>query len=420
MYKLIKKYRTHLKSGALFISSVSFTTVVSVIAGFLVLRWVGPEEMGVWQLLLLINSYGLFGGLGITTGLARELPFLLGKGDNKLAFRLASTSKAFSLFCSFLTLFVLIIFLVYYIFIQKDKIFIITFTTIMLMLSISFYKDYVLTLFRSNTAFQKLSTSFLIQGIISIFLLPLIYLFKYKGYLIYNLLNAIISFVLLLRINPIRVKSKFITKNFILLFKTGMPLFLMGYFYSISRTFIKFAILHYGGIYLLGIFAPVFAIRNGISILPKSIAQFIYPKLTFKLGKTNNPKVLWPPVRNISLALLFSLILLSMPLYIYIPEILNYFFPDYSSSLLPCRFALLSGIIYSSFIGITALNSIKGYKERFFISTFYLILSLITPFLIPYFFENKIVGLAWAIIITDLLYFIAAYIITRNRLLKGS
>lgn len=408
------------KSGLFYTLSSLFTTLVNIVAGFLVLRWVGPEQIGVWQMLLIINSYALIGNLGITMGLSRELPFLMGKGEQGEAYSLAETTKAYTLFCAAITLIILFVLNIVFWLSGKDLIFILSFTTIMFILSINFYKDYILTLFRTNKAFSKLSVSYFIQGTLFIVLLPIIYIYKFEGYLAYNLSTALISLLLLLKINPIKVAAKFNFKKFILLFKTGMPLFIMAYLYGVSKTFIKFAILHYGGIIMLGLFAPVFAIRNGINMLPKIIAQYIYPKLSHKYGATGDSSLLWKPVRNISFLLLISLGIAVLPVYYFMPDIISNFFPKYMESVFPARMALLSGVIFGSYIGVVSLNSVKGYKERLIITISYISLSLLLPFTLPFFIEDKIKALAWAILLIDVFYFIIAYTLTRRKLLSNA
>jgi O-antigen/teichoic acid export membrane protein len=418
LIEFLKKYKQHLKSGLLYISSVSLSTFVNILAGFLVLRWVGPEEMGIWQLLLIINTYALIANLGLNSGLAREFPYLLGKGEKEKSYFLVATVKSYSIFTVIITIICWLVLLVFFYFTGRNTIFLVSFSTIMFMLGINFYKDYVLTLFRTNVGFLKLSKSLLIQSLVCVILLPLIIFYKYYGYLLYNILTSIVSLGLLMLINPVRIKGNFRFSDFKLLFKTGMPLFLMAYLYGVSKTFIKFAVLHFGGILMLGLFAPVFAIRNGISILPKAISQYIYPKFTYKIGETNNPSLLWKPVKNISFILLISFGLLVLPIYYFMPELLSIFFPKYIDSLFACRMALLSGVIYSSFVGITSLNSIKGYRERIIISGLYIGFSAFLPFVLPIFFAQKIVGLAWSMLIIDSLYFITAYCITKKKLLN--
>lgn len=417
MLPLLKKYSGHLKSGIYFTGSSLFTIFVNIISGFLVLRWVGPEEMGIWQALLIINTYALFGNLGITTGLAREFPYLLGKGEESNALSLASTTKAYSIFCSLITLVITFMGIIYLYLVGNDLIFIVSFAAILLMLSINFYRDYILTLFRTNEAFHELSKVNLFLGISSVLLLPIIFYFHYIGYVLYNVITTFFSFSILFWILPVKVVNKFEWTNFILLLKTGFPLFIMSYLYGISKSFVKFAILHFGGISLLGLFAPVFAIRMGINVLPKIISQYLYPKFTFKLGATNNPSILWKPVRNISFILLISFLIIIIPIYYYMPFFLNTFFPKYVESLFACRMALLSGVIFGSFIGVFTLNSVKGYKERFIITISYLIISAVFPFVLPLIINDNVAGIAWAILLIDSLYFVIAYFVTRKKLL---
>jgi O-antigen/teichoic acid export membrane protein len=410
-----------IKSGVFYTASSLLTTIVNIAAGFLVLRWVGPEEMGVWQALLIINTYAVIGNLGVTTGLAREFPFLLGKGEKDHALVLASTAKAYTFFCALISFIVLGIALAYFLFINpKGLTFILSFIAVILILTINFYKDYLITLFRTNKAFDKLSITYLIQAVISIALLFLIYKFHYYGFILYNVLITIISLVLLLLITPFKVDLKFNFKDFILLVKTGLPLFIMSYLFGVSKSFIKFAILYFGGIQMLGLFAPVFAIRNGINTLPKIISQYLYPRFSFKLGATGDSTLLWRPVRNISFLLLTCLFFAILPIYYFMPELIETFFPKYTESIFASRLALVSGVFFGSFIGVFVLNSVKGYKERLIITISYIAFSIVLPFALPFFFSNKIIALAWAILIIDVLYFMVAYAVTRKKLLSNA
>ncbi|QQS49720.1 MAG: hypothetical protein IPM71_08805 [Bacteroidota bacterium] len=415
---VINIYKKHFKAGFFYTVTSLFSTFTSLLAGFLVLRWVGPEEMGIWQLLLIINNYAIIGNLGVNTGLGRELPFLLGKGEEEKAFSLASTAKAYCLFSSIITLLITICAAVIFYLRGSSYLFIITLIVVGVILSVNYYKEYILTLFRTNKAFNNLSYAFLFQGAVNIFLVPIIYFNKFQGFLLYNLITIIISLLVLLAINPIRVKSRYSKQEFKILIKTGMPLFVMSYMYGVSKTFIKFAILKFGGVEMLGLFSPVLTIRNSINTLPKIISQYIYPKFTYKIGVSGDSSQLWKPVKHISFMLLAGLGLIVLPIYYYMPELLELFFPKYIDSLFPSRMALLSGIIFSSFIGVITLNSIKGYKERLIISVIYLLVSALIPFLLPVYFTNKIEGLAYSILIIDIIYFAVAYFITKRKLLN--
>ncbi len=421
MIQKVFSFSRKFKSGFFYTLSSLLTSIVNIIAGFLVLRWVGPDEMGIWQALLIINTYAVVGNLGVTTGLARDFPYLLGKGESERAISMASTAKAFTFFCSVISFIILFILLIYFILVNPQSLtFILSLTATILILTINFYKDFVITLFRTNKAFNKLSVVYLIQSIISIVLLILIFKFHYYGFIIYNVLVSFISLILLSIISPFKIKNEFNRSNWISLVKTGFPLFLMSYLFGVSKSFIKFAILYFGGIQLLGLFAPVFAIRNGINTLPKVISQYLYPKFSYKYGVTGDQSLLWKPARNISFLLLIGLLIVILPIYYYMPEIIGTFFPKYFDSVFPSRLSLLSGIAFSAFIGVFVLNSVKGYKERLIITVTYICLSAILPFGLPFFFTDKISALAWSILLIDVIYFIVAYIITRKKLLSNA
>ena len=77
-----------------------FSTVSSVctmIIVFLNMRWLGPELLGLWQSLSVINLYLPFLQLGIQSGLNLELPLALGANDKERAERLVCVGLAFVL-----------------------------------------------------------------------------------------------------------------------------------------------------------------------------------------------------------------------------------------------------------------------------------------------------------------------------------
>ena len=66
------------------------------------MRWLGPELLGIWQSITIINSYLPIIQLGIQSGLNLELPVLLGAGKKEKALEYVSTALAFAIFLSIL------------------------------------------------------------------------------------------------------------------------------------------------------------------------------------------------------------------------------------------------------------------------------------------------------------------------------
>ena len=66
-----------------FSSSVILLQCATIGCNLVILRWLPPAEIGLWQSLLLIGVYaGILDG-GVISGLDRELPSLLAKGRVK-------------------------------------------------------------------------------------------------------------------------------------------------------------------------------------------------------------------------------------------------------------------------------------------------------------------------------------------------
>ena len=90
------KSNSLLKTGANYSAISSLSSVCTMAIGFLNMRWLGPELLGLWQSLTVINLYLPLLQLGIQSGLNLELPLALGAKDKQRAERLV---KIWTCFC---------------------------------------------------------------------------------------------------------------------------------------------------------------------------------------------------------------------------------------------------------------------------------------------------------------------------------
>ena len=74
--------------------SSSLSAVAAMVVGFANMRWLGPELLGIWQSITIINSYLPFLQLGIQSGLNVDLPIILGEGNQERANKYIGTAKA--------------------------------------------------------------------------------------------------------------------------------------------------------------------------------------------------------------------------------------------------------------------------------------------------------------------------------------
>lgn len=397
-------------------SSALLKTVISTASGFIVLFYVTPEELGIWQAFFIITTYANFLNLGIPDGLNREIPFLQGKKNYLKAEQYASSAKFFSYICAALTVVTLIIGWIILDLKKANNIELISFIGVLSIIAIQFLNQYFVVLFRSNSAFKRFSYVNLTQAALLVLLFPLIIYQGILGYIFYQIFTNLIFLILLIILSPIKVNAKFNIKDVKSLIQIGLPIFIMGFLNQMGKSIIKLAVLYFGGTVMLGIFAPVFAVINGVKILPKTIARFFYPKFSFQLGENGNTIQLWQSVRKIFIFLIVFLSIVFIPISIAIPYIIESFAPKYIDSVLPAQIVIFSTIVSASFLGTHALNSMKAYKSRVVLSITYLSCATIFPFSLPFIIDDFIIAITLAMILTDVIYFIMSYFIVKNKL----
>jgi hypothetical protein len=173
---LIGKSLKRNKAATKYIGSGLFKTGLNTIASIIILRWIAPEAIGSWHSFVVFVSYTSILNLGVTSGLNRELPYLMGKGDVDQGIQKLKTAGYFSLVLSYgLMLLSIVVGLVLYLFetLNLSELFmmVLAFT----IGSIGLQNNFLGATFRSNNSFEKLAKVQTIIGIMYILLLPVIY-----------------------------------------------------------------------------------------------------------------------------------------------------------------------------------------------------------------------------------------------------
>ena len=155
-------------------SSVA-TAMAQLVAGFLVIKWVAPEELGLWQSVRLAQIYAFILLAGINNGLGRELPFFLGKGEESFANRLAGTT----FFCVTLASAVVLLCGVgcAIAFAHRGAHLVWAILAVTVVIVLTFYQHIFLLTFRSKDSFKKLTIIQFVEAALSIATVPHFYRF---------------------------------------------------------------------------------------------------------------------------------------------------------------------------------------------------------------------------------------------------
>ncbi len=376
MLKRIKKY----KSISLFTFSSVFLNISSLIAGLVTYRFIEPYYIGIWQSLMLIDSYSIFFRLGIINGMNRELPYAMGQGNESLAVKYAETTLYFTL-VTIITFFVLAFGSLFFIHIEQDWIF--PLTVILLIVPINFYSSFLMGTFRANADFDRLSRIQIIQGVLKFVSIILVVKWGFKGFALREI--SIVSLITFLayRIRPLKkVKPNFDRAIFTKLFKVGFPIFVTSYIIIFLNTAPRLILLKYGSVSMLGIYAPLLTIITAISVIPDSIANYFYPKMTHQIGKTNDRLAIWKK----SLYSHIGLIILGIPVVIgcllFIPYLIDTFIPKYVESKSIIGIGVFTALFMSYKFGYTTLITLKEWKLIVVYIAFFAILQFILPLIL--------------------------------------
>lgn len=418
MKKIISKLNKQ-KTLISFSAAAMLMSITLMACNIIIMLWIKPEEIGIWNTYLLIQTYAVFLQLGIYNGLNRELPYLYGKNDTEKITQLAETSLWVSRICIYISIVVIATIIPFVI--KYNGIDSLNFKSIIgigIITMAFFYQNYLTVTYRTNKHFNLLARNYFIQTFLLIATLPIVYFFGIEGMIIrYSFLSLSIAFMLHI-FRPLKVKSKFTKSAFIELFKTGFPIFGFGYIQGINKTINKVVLLFLGGTIAVGYYTPAISILGIMKMLPQSLGQYLYPKMSYELGKTGDKKKLWTWTWKSNAILFLSLIPLVAIGWFLLPWLIHNYFPNYNNGTFAAQLALISGIFSGSLIGVNILNSLKAFKEIGFLTflKFFLNVILIYSFAIS---MDPLTGVALGLLISDIIYFFVANYISYYALMKS-
>ncbi len=397
-----------------YISASYLAIPVSLITGFIAFRNIDPYFMGIWSALSIFETYAVFLRLGIVNGMNRELPFSLGKGDSISAFKYAETTLAYTLF-DILLLLIVVPFIIWKSDFSDEYIVGICVSVVRVMMT--FYITYLAATFRSDDNFDKLSNIQFLMLFIKLLLCPLV-LLGFNGFLIYELLMVVFNVLLLHQFRPFKaLKPKFHKIEFIQLFKIGFPVFLSSYIISFIDTVPRLFIIKYSNEKMLGLYAPVIMLLGTMSILPNTLSTYLYPKFSFNLGKSNNPRDIFTKLLKIY-AVSFVVILVLVTIGFFLLDYFIVFFPKYTGSLPYLKLALLICPFVFFRLGNMFNVVIKKYSYMFAFVIIYGITQFLSLYMLSIYISDVLDIVIYSQIITSVVILIISilmnYMLIKN------
>ncbi len=416
----MKQRSALIKSGIRYSFSSTLCSVVSMIVGFLNMRWLGPEVLGLWQSITIINSYLPFLQLGVQSGLNMDLPILLGKGKKEEAQHAVQTGLLFAVFLSIFIFVVGSMSIVIMVLLNCSKEVCLGVGAIVLMAVIQCYRLHYIATYRSADAFDKLSNIYLISAIVSAILAFFIYKFGYIGLLIYSVGAQFFTTLLMYIFAPYRGLRPSLFKNWLKSFlQRGVFVTYITQVQGVIDSIPRILLLRWGGALQVGLFTPALSLGSLFNLIPNQLAQFLQPQMGYKYGQTGKAKDMWGYLHKITFIIPLCIIPISIICWYLMPWVLETLFPKYIESLVPIRIMLIGFVFSSSYISRSFLLTIKAYRE---VGTLYVI-DLICFVTIPIVLIKSLahpltVSLSIGLSIAFFITYIATYFMIRNTIFK--
>ena len=353
-----------LKSGVFYSVASTMSSLFAMAVGFLNMRWLGPEILGIWSSVTILNSYLPFLQLGIQSGLNLELPIILGEGDKNKAEQTVATALFYA--CSLAAFFSLVSVLViaYLLFFTSvDRYVTYGVVAVCLMTIMSCFRLHYIATYRSANAFDRLSKIYIVDCFVSVICVIGIYYFKYYGLLFYQVAQYAVFTILMWYFAPYRsTKPRFYKLHFYALLKRGVFMMVVNQIRDIVHSLPRLIVLKLGTMTQVGLFSPATAVGSFINLVPGQIAQFIHPQMSYRYGQTKNAKDMWPYLRFLGIWMPFILLPFVAILWFIMPYVVEYFFPKYIESIWPIRFMLIGFMFSTKGFAKNFMTTIKAYK----------------------------------------------------------
>jgi O-antigen/teichoic acid export membrane protein len=390
------------------------TTVIKASAQiasvFLVAKYVLPEDLGLWTIANVFVIYSMLLNLGIISGMNRELPFNLGKGNKQRAEAIVATSMLYmwGMICTMIV--VGIIISLFYLNRFSNKT-VVSGCAVTLISAMNFLENFLLATYRSNSSFNTLSRIQLLQAILNITTLVFIYLYGFWG-LIFKTVFVQLVYVTFLYFNrPFKVSARWDKQAFYDVLKVGFPIYILAYIQSSAATFDKVLLakitdkMHLG-YYSFGMYSFV-----ALGLIPTAISNFIYPKLSYKYGRDNNALALWTDFKKIVLGMFAMLLPIAIVAWITAPYLLNRFFPAYNNGISAFRILAVAAIFLGVNAGSSVILTVKKWKYIVGYQSIYAVSLVIWPFIFSLLYKDKVTGVAFGVLAGYLTSSIGIYIL---------
>lgn len=260
------------------------SSALYALGGLAIGRLVEPATLGFFNGIGLVLMYASLLQFGVLSGLSRELPYFIGKGDRTRAEELCAAAQAWALALGGIVSMALLGIAVWQLLRGEWWLAAGWFTNSLLALQL-FYTNYLQVTYRTAADFAKIALVRVVGQFGMLVLLVLVIPLDFYGLCLRALLGGTLSVALLFRWRPVRVRPMWRKGHLTHLLRVGLPIFLVGQVYAYWAVVDQTLVLKLGGTRMMGLFSMVLMARGAVETLPSAVGQVFFPRMSLKHGE---------------------------------------------------------------------------------------------------------------------------------------
>ncbi|MBN1459929.1 MAG: lipopolysaccharide biosynthesis protein [Armatimonadetes bacterium] len=335
-----------LRLTAVFAGGNLAATILRMLGGFLTAKVVEPSVLGLYASISLVLGYAPFLQLGVLNGLNRELPFYVGRGDQKRVMELAAAAKAWALLVGGLAALGLIA-VAFCKAVNGQWELATGWSTNAVSVLLLFYVQYYLqATYRTRGDFARLAAINVVQAVLNVILVAVVWLFDFYGLCLRLLVTGLVNAFQMRHWRPLRLRPRWNSRHLVHLFKIGAPIFGVGQLYAWWTVLNNTLVLTFMGTRGLGLYTLAQMAGPVLSLLPQAISQVTYPRMAESYGRTGRVSDLLMLARKpilFGLPTVGSMVIVG---WFAIPPVTRHLIPKYAEAIPAAQWSLLQAFLY--------------------------------------------------------------------------
>ena len=341
---MIKEYYQRYKGEIVYLFSSVVAPVISILGNIVASIFINPTDMGIICNCLLIGTYASFLQLGVFNGLNRNIAYYKAQKKEIIMQQMVNTSHTVALLVSIIGLIISIIYGLFVV--NKGLVYILGALLLIVNLVFTPLSTHYETTYRSGQEFKRLGIIKFKESLIYSFIVFLPALLGFLGKIISDSFKSIFSFILRLKDLPIKSTGYGNIDAYKNLVKTGFPMLLSGYIWSIFQVADQTYISTNFGEEQLGLYTLSRYCVMAFVILPQAINSVLYPKAASCYGSSGDKSVLLGFWRKSLLLYTIIIVPIVAILYYVAPILIPYILPKYVGGIECMKINLISCATY--------------------------------------------------------------------------